>query len=147
MKTIPFDTTEGFDIAQWASLSDVLQDLPDAKWEIVIRKPVRTTAQNSALHLYCEWLAVKFNENHFLFTEHYFGKEFEREWDADMVKNSLFKRVLKAQCGKTSTAKATTKEISDVVDYLEKNLSLKMGIDIAFPDRWRLEEENLQSSK
>lgn len=108
-------------------------------WEIEIRKPKRTPQQNKSLHLYCTWLAVKFNDNHIPFVESYFGKEFEEEWTTDLVKRAIFHRYLKAKFDASGTSKATTKQLCDTIDYIETNLALKLKIDLKFPNREDLE--------
>ncbi|RLI72261.1 MAG: hypothetical protein DRP02_02285 [Candidatus Gerdarchaeota archaeon] len=150
-KIIKFDKTADFFKLDLEMLKEgigkALEEFPNGMWELVIRKPTRTPAQRNSIELYCKWLAAKFNDNHVPFVSVYFGKEFEEDWDQELVKEKVFKRALKGKFGKDSTAKATTKEICWVVDYIEKNLALKLGIDLYFPNRMDLLNEQESEEK
>ena len=138
---IHFDKTEGFNEKEWNRIVEAYRDW-EGKGEIEFRRPLRTPKQNKALHLYCEWLASELRDRNMPFVEQYLNNEFERSWTMDLVKEKIFKPILKSISGKTSTARASTKEICDVADYIEKNLALKLGIDLAWPSREDLELEN-----
>jgi len=145
-KIIKFDKTDGMNVDEYNLIANAYRDW-SGKGEAVFQSPTRTPKQNRSLHLYCEWMACTFNDKHIPYVESYFGKEFEREWTMELVKEKAFKPILKALCGKTSTAKSTTTEICQVADYIEKNLSLKLEIDLRWPDRNQLELEKTEKSQ
>jgi hypothetical protein len=59
--------------------------------------------------------------------------EIEIPWSTDSVKEHLFKPVMRAQLGKTSTKDLSTKEIDMVFDTLTKHLGEKFGLHVEFP--------------
>ena len=138
MKTIQFNKTNGEGSNELQEIIDTFHDW-QGMGQVTFDKPKRTLKQNSSLHLYCEWIASRLTDKHIPFVESYFGKEFEQDWTMELVKEKVFKKALFAKFGKTSTTKATTGEICWVVDYLETNIAGKLGIDLAFPNRDRLE--------
>jgi hypothetical protein len=54
-------------------------------------------------------------------------------WNPSLVKELLWKKVQKAQLGKRSTTKLTTKEIDIVFETLNRHLGEKLGVHVDFP--------------
>lgn len=137
MKVFKFDSND--DHKALESLSKAFKEW-EGKGELVIRRQTRTAAQNRALHLYCEWLASELNEyDQYALLQILKIEDF---WTADSVKEKIFRQVLKVVCGNEKTSEATTSDIVKTADIIEKNLSEKLGISLAFPSKWSLFMEN-----
>lgn len=97
-----------------------------------IKKPTRTSIQNRALHLYFELLAEALNDA---------GLEQSKDlipnvnipWNADSVKNQLWRRIQQHQLGKSSTTQLTTKEVDQVFNTLNRWLGESLGVHVPFP--------------
>jgi len=97
----------------------------------VENKP-RTLSQNSALHLMFTQLADELT-NHGLDMRKTLKPTIDIRWSGDMVKEYLWKPVMKAQLGLDSTTEMTTKDIDKVFETINKHLGEKFGITIVFP--------------
>lgn len=91
----------------------------------------RTTAQNNALHLYCEMLAESLNEAGI--SQSVFLQGLEVDNSLESVK-AVFRALGKAKYGKESTALLTTKECSNIYEEINRQSS-KIGIHIPFPSQ------------
>lgn len=135
---LQIDKTDEFDLKEaLIQIGTMLNELDNGKYELEIRKPRRTSKQNRALHLWFKWVAEALNEAH-----SYFGKEFidklykaqiDIEWDARMVKEYLWRPLQIAMTKKRSSTRLTTKQMSNIIDYLQKNIPDKLGIVTEFP--------------
>lgn len=94
---------------------------------------LRTLTQNSALHLYYTHLADALNSAG-LDMRATLKPEIEIPWDANSIKNYLWRPIQKMQLGKESTTTLTTKEIDIVFDTLNRHLADKFGLHIDFPN-------------
>lgn len=92
----------------------------------------RTARQNKALHLYFQHLADELNDAG-LDMKKTLKPSVEIPWTATTIKDFLWRPVMKAQLGKTSTTQMTTKDIDRVYDTLNRHLSEKFGLTISFP--------------
>ena len=92
----------------------------------------RTLTQNAALHVLFEQLAEKLNEAGFDM-KRTLRSDAEIPWNADLVKEHLWRKVQQAQTGKESTTELSTKEIDEVFDTLNRHLGTVTGISLNFP--------------
>ena len=95
----------------------------------------RTNQQNRSLHLFCEMLAQELT---FAGISQRVLLEAINEVDnsAESVK-AVFRTLGKAKYLKSSTAELTTKEMSDIYDEFNRNLS-KIGIYVPWPSAEQL---------
>ena len=97
-----------------------------------VPKDARTVLQNRAVHLYCKQVAQALNDKNLTVTA---VLKPEIKFSMLTVKEQLFKPILSALAGKNSTMAMSTKEINDVYDVMNKALSEKFGIYVAFPSQ------------
>lgn len=109
--------------------------------EIKEVKRTRTNQQNSALHLYFTKLAEALN-NHGLYFHYtnYKGEQVEILWNMELIKEFIWKPLMKVITDKTSTTELTTNEIDPIYETINNHYS-KKGIELFFPSRfgWFLE--------
>ncbi len=101
----------------------------------------RTSRQNSALHLYFSHLAAGLNAAGFDM-KRTLKQDVDIPWNAETVKEYLWRPIQKAQLMKHSTTQLTTKEIDAVVDTLTRHLGEKTGVYVEFPSIETLIHEN-----
>lgn len=94
----------------------------------------RTLTQNAALHKYCQILADDLNEAG-LDMKQVIKPGIDIPWTMESVKQNLWKPVQIAVTGKESTTKPLTNEYSEIYEVLSRHLSMKLGIDVAWPTR------------
>jgi hypothetical protein len=92
----------------------------------------RSLPQNAALHKYCEMLAKELNEAGFDMKK-VLTKKPDIPWSMLTVKEHLWKPIQEAMTGKASTAQAEKKEYIEVYEVLNRHLSQKFGITVAWP--------------
>lgn len=92
--------------------------------------PQRTPSQNASLHLFCEQLAEAMNEAGI--SQRIFLKELEVDNSMESVK-SVFRELGKVKYGKDSTAKLTTKEMTDIYEELNRHTASRLGIHVPWP--------------
>lgn len=92
----------------------------------------RTDQQNKALHKYCSMLADALNDAG-LDMRKTLKPEIEIPWSGESVKEQLWRPIMVAMLEKTSTTELTRSEVSAVYDVLDRHLSSKLGISLAFP--------------
>lgn len=98
----------------------------------------RTLTQNAALHLFCQQLADVLNEGGFDFRA-FVEEGYPVPFNADLVKEYLWRPVQKAITGKESTTKPETHEYAIIYDALNVKLA-EYGIFVAWPSKERLNE-------
>ncbi len=127
-----------------AELPAIIRFLPAGKWEMDLRRPVRTSRQNKSCHLFLGWLAASLNESGNFLTMKYFKKEFKVFWTAELAKERIWRPIQRALTKKESSAKLTTAEVVMVADTIRDNLSAELGIHLDFPDEIgrQLDQEN-----
>ena len=91
----------------------------------------RTNQQSRALHLYFELVATALSES---------GLDIKQvlpiadiPWSKILVKELLWKTIMKAQLNKRSTTEMTTKDIDAVFEVLNKFLGEKLQTHVPFP--------------
>lgn len=94
--------------------------------------PQRTTLQNKSLHKYCTLLAQALNDAG-LDAKKTLKPEIDIPWTPDMVKDLLFRPIMKAMTGKTSTTQLDTVEPSQIHAVLDLHTSEKFGIHVDWP--------------
>lgn len=92
----------------------------------------RTGQQNKALHLFCLHLAKALNDSG-LDMKKTLRPEIDIPWCMYSVKDHLFKPIQKAMTDKESTTELTTVEMTDVYEVLNRHMSEKFGITVAWP--------------
>lgn len=104
-----------------------------AVYEVDIKNiDTRTLVQNRALHKYFSLLAQTLNNAGLSVSK---TIKIDVEWTQHTTKELLWKPIQKATLNKTSTTKLNRDEISQVYDTLNRALSLKFGVSVAFPCR------------
>ena len=94
----------------------------------------RSALQNRAMHVYFQNISTALNNAGFTFTDIFEDKVDGIAWTPQIVKDAMWRKVMEAQTGKTSTRDLTTSEVSQVFDILNQYLSSK-GINVGFPER------------
>jgi hypothetical protein len=95
----------------------------------------RTMSQNNALHLYCKMLADELNAAGFT-VQLVLKEKIELEWDTSKVKELLWRPTQQAITGKKSTVDLDKMEdIDKVYEHLNRHISEKFGIHVAFPSQ------------
>lgn len=92
----------------------------------------RTLTQNKAIHVLFEHLATELNEAG-LDVRTTLKEDFEIPWNSRLVKELIWKGVLKAYTGKESTTQMTTKEIDQIFEIIARHLAQRFGLSIEFP--------------
>ena len=98
----------------------------------------RTIQQNRSLYKYFELVSATLNANNF---DVQVVLRPNTEWSAEGVKLLIWRPVMQAVTGRSSTAKLTTTELTDIYDIINKALGERLGITIPFPS---IEEQMLQ---
>ncbi len=94
----------------------------------------RTIQQNKALHLFCGQYAEALNDAG-LDMKRTLKPEIDIPWTPENVKNHLFKPILEALTGKSSTADMDTVDPSKVCDIINRFMAEKYGISVEWPNR------------
>lgn len=93
---------------------------------------IRTTRQNSALHLMFTQLADELTRAG-LDMKKTLKPEIDIHWTPESVKEYMWRPIQVALLNKKSTTELTTREIDQVFDIICKHLGEKFGITIEFP--------------
>jgi len=92
----------------------------------------RTERQNNAIHLWFRQMAEQLNDAGYS-NKHPFNDQIEIPFTEGLVKEMLYKPIIKAMYDKTSTTKLTGGELSEAAEVLIRWLSEKKGIYVPFP--------------
>lgn len=93
----------------------------------------RTGQQNRALHLYFTLLAKELNEAGYS-VQLVLKEKMELDWDAEKVKELLWRPAQKAILKKKSTTQLEKQQDIDVVfEHLNRFVSEKFGVAVQFP--------------
>lgn len=93
----------------------------------------RTTQQNKAIHAWMRELAVEFN-NRGLYVQKVLKPTWEIEWTEQLVKDNIVRPIAEAVAKTNHTSELSTKQFSQVVDIIDKNLLQKFDVDLPFSD-------------
>lgn len=130
-------------IAVARATDEELSKYPRINWDNyenltpVTGKKRRTNKQNRSMHLYCDWLAESLNEAG-LDMRKVLKPSIEIPWTRYMVKEFLWKAVLKQRTGKETTTEMTRNEVDDILDILNAFVAQK-GMHVRFPSKESLE--------
>ncbi len=92
----------------------------------------RTLQQNKALYLWFTQLADNLNEQGFDMRRT-LKAHVDIPWNAETIKEYIFRPIMRAQLNKESTTELTTKEIDAVFDTISKHLGENIGVHQDFP--------------
>lgn len=110
-----------------------------------VKKHTRTTAQNSALHLYYTHVSAALNE---IGIEHrYFGisgKEFNCHYTPSIVKDFIWRPIQMAMYNIESTTDIDTEKINKIYDVINKFLGEK-GVHVPFPSEFTKHYSNINN--
>jgi len=93
----------------------------------------RTTAQNNAIHLYCELLAEALNNAGYEMKEVFKVMEVDIPWNKDRVKDLIWKKIQAPMTEKFSTTELNTKEVGEVYKVVDRAISSNFGVHVEFP--------------
>jgi hypothetical protein len=99
-----------------------------------IKDTTRSDRQNNAMHLWFRQIATELNDAGY-WVRHPFSDKLEIPFTEILVKETLYKPILKAMYGKNSTAKLTPKELSEAAEVLIRWLSEHKKVYIPFPQQ------------
>ena len=99
----------------------------------------RTLKQNDALHKYCRQLSDALVEAGI--SQRMFLEGLEHDTSPEFIK-AVFRAIGKSKYGKTSTALLSTKEVTDIFDEMNRQVS-KFGIVIGWPSIDELANQQL----
>lgn len=100
----------------------------------------RTTQQNRALHLWFTQLAEELN-NHGLDITKTLSRKIQHPWTPVLIKELIFRPVMKSYIRKQSTKELKTDEIDKVFDVINRWLGENYGIGVMFPSIENLIEQ------
>jgi len=106
--------------------------------EPVTESQTRSGQQNKAIHVYCELLAIAFNDAG-LDMKEVLKPEIDIPWEMKTVKEFIWKPIQKAQLQKQSTTQLDTAEVSKVYETINRHISEKFGVTVEFPSNDLLE--------
>ena len=94
---------------------------------------IRTAQQRKAIEVYCSLLAQALDDGGFSIETVLAQSAVDRNWTQAGVKDLLFKPIMQAMTGKTSTTKLEPKEVSEIYEVLNRHTSNLFGVGIQFP--------------
>lgn len=92
----------------------------------------RTTQQNKALHKFFELLSDDLNNAGYSVRKT-LKEDFELDWTPNLIKEILFKSIIKAKFNKSKTSELSSGELQLAYDELNRHLGQKLGIHTPFP--------------
>ena len=97
-----------------------------------IKQESRTDRQNGAMHLWFRQIAEQLNDKGD-WARHPYSDTLEIPFTDVLVKEMLYKPIIKAMYDKNSTAKLTVRELSEAAEVLTRWLAQNRGVYIPFP--------------
>jgi|SRR5210317_1888769 len=94
----------------------------------------RSLKQNNSLHSFCSDLAQQLNDSH-IQPQHFFKTGFNILWTMDMVKENIFKPIMKAITKNGKTSKASKKDIIETYEVINRELGERWGIHVEWKTR------------
>lgn len=113
-------------------------------------KSKRTGLQNSAIHLYLEWLAKALNDAGWDMTAtmNKLSKKATIPWSLLSIKERLWRPVQLNTFGHESTTKLDTDQVGAVYEALNLVTSERLGVSVSFPDKFmKMYEEDAKNGK
>ena len=111
---------------------DQLDDKKSYEFEWKELKDTRTSQQNRAMHKYFKLLSEALNDA---------GLDFEQilsvevPWNEVLIKELIWKPVMRSVIGEGSTTKQSTADIDKVYQILNRHFSSKHNLYVPFPDK------------
>jgi len=88
-----------------------------------------TQKQSNSMHLWCQRTADQLNDSGYDMKK-VLKPEVDIPWSKDSVKEQLWKPVLLALTGKTSTKDQTSEEVTQVLNTINRHLGEKFGVTL-----------------
>lgn len=101
----------------------------------------RTTKQNRSLHKYFELLSEALNDAGYD-VKKTLKADFEIDWSPVLIKEIIFKPVMKAKYAKKSTTDLSSGELQIMYDELNRYIGNKFGVFVPFPSEEQMLEED-----
>ena len=95
----------------------------------------RTQKQNRALHVWLRWISEELNSAGFTVHE-FFKADHEMIWTPTIVKENIWRPVMRSMTGKDSSVRLSRKEVSQIFDVLNNALARK-GVHVPWPQHER----------
>lgn len=92
----------------------------------------RTNLQNRALHKFFEMLSEQLNDAGYDVRKT-LKEDFELDWTPVLIKEIIFRAIIKAKFNKSKTSDLTSGELQLAYDELNRHFSTKFGIFVPFP--------------
>ena len=108
-----------------------LEGLP-SPFTVTVKEKTMTDKQRSALHVWCDKVAICLNDNGLFFTSLHIitGVEIEEKWTKELVKKHLYKPTLETLTGKDSTEKQNRVELNVIAEAISRAFALHKGITL-----------------
>ena len=99
-----------------------------------IKETTRSDRQNNAMHLWFRQIANELNDAVY-WVRHPFSDAFEIPFTEVLVKETLYKPIIKSMYDKGSTGRLTTQELSEAAEVLIRWLSEHKQVYVPFPQQ------------
>ena len=109
-------------------------NLPEHGVVIEIKMGVRTTKQNSSMHLYFSQLAKALNDaGYHMFRTLKEGAEID--WTDASIKKEVWGKVMEPLTGKKHTSDLERNEVSEVYENVNRFIATRTGVMVPFPSK------------
>jgi hypothetical protein len=99
-----------------------------------IKDTTRSDRQNNAMHLWFRQIASELNDAGY-WVRHPFSDALEIPFTEVLVKETLYKPIIKSMYNKSSTGRLTTQELSEAAEVLIRWLSEHKQVYVPFPQQ------------
>ena len=99
-----------------------------------IKDTTRSDRQNNAMHLWFRQIAEELNDAGY-WVRHPFSDKLEIPFTEILVKETLYKPIIKAMYDKNSTGRLTPQELSNAAEVLVRWLSENKKVYVPFPQQ------------
>ncbi len=99
-----------------------------------IKDTTRSDRQNNAMHLWFRQIAQELNDAGY-WVRHPFSDKLEIPFTEILVKETLYKPIIKAMYDKNSTGRLTPQELSNAAEVLVRWLSENKKVYVPFPQQ------------
>ena len=124
------DTQEGVD-----NLSRFLSAFEPCNVEVTFKevKCVRTSKQQACIEIYSRGMAQQLNDGGLDMVSVFNQFEAASPWSQPLFKENIWRRLQVAMGLPASTTRLDTKQVNDVYMVVDKNMSERFGVSMAFP--------------
>ena len=98
----------------------------------MIDRKQRTLQQNKALHKFCELLADALNDAGYDMKKT-LKPGVDIPWTKDMIKEHIWRPVMKAMEGVESTTEMNTVDPSEIYEVVNRHMAEKFGVHVSWP--------------